>query len=66
MNIPAFTVLGGGPTVLMLHGAGGGHLSFAPQVETGRDRRPQLVGVYLAIEHDDLARVPGDGRGGDG
>jgi 3-oxoadipate enol-lactonase len=34
MNLPAFTVLGGGPTVLMLHGIGGGHLSFAPQVET--------------------------------
>ncbi|MES3001639.1 MAG: alpha/beta fold hydrolase [Pseudomonadota bacterium] len=34
MNIPTFTVLGGGPTVLMLHGIGGGHLSFAPQVET--------------------------------
>ena len=31
---PAFTVLGGGPTVLMLHGIGGGHLAFAPQVET--------------------------------
>lgn len=34
MNAPHFTVLGGGPTVLMLHGIGGGHLSFAPQVET--------------------------------
>jgi 3-oxoadipate enol-lactonase len=32
-SIPAFTVLGGGPTVLMLHGVGGGHLAFAPQVE---------------------------------
>jgi 3-oxoadipate enol-lactonase len=31
--IPAFTTLGSGPTVLMLHGIGGGHLSFAPQVE---------------------------------
>ncbi|HVZ42565.1 MAG TPA: alpha/beta hydrolase [Ramlibacter sp.] len=31
--IPSFTVLGGGPTVLMLHGIGGGHLAFAPQVE---------------------------------
>jgi 3-oxoadipate enol-lactonase len=31
---PAFTTLGGGPTVLMLHGIGGGHLAFAPQVET--------------------------------
>lgn len=34
MNPPAFTALGGGPTVLMLHGIGGGHLAFAPQVET--------------------------------
>jgi pimeloyl-ACP methyl ester carboxylesterase len=33
-SFPAFTTLGGGPTVLMLHGIGGGHLSFAPQVET--------------------------------
>jgi len=33
-SIPAFTALGGGPTVLMLHGIGGGHLAFAPQVET--------------------------------
>lgn len=32
---PAFTSLGGrGPTVLMLHGIGGGHLAFAPQVES--------------------------------
>ncbi len=34
MNVPTFTVLGDGPAVLMLHGIGGGHLSFAPQVET--------------------------------
>lgn len=33
-SIPSFTALGGGPTVLMLHGIGGGHLAFAPQVET--------------------------------
>ncbi|MGZ5847475.1 MAG: alpha/beta fold hydrolase [Ramlibacter sp.] len=33
-KLPAFTALGSGPTVLMLHGIGGGHLSFAPQVET--------------------------------
>jgi len=32
--LPAFTTLGAGPTVLMLHGIGGGHLAFAPQVET--------------------------------
>ena len=33
-SVPAFTTLGGGPTVLMLHGIGGGHLAFAPQVES--------------------------------
>jgi len=33
-RIPTFTALGSGETVLMLHGIGGGHLSFAPQVET--------------------------------
>jgi 3-oxoadipate enol-lactonase len=33
-SVPAFTTLGGGPTVLMLHGMVGGHLAFAPQVET--------------------------------
>ena len=33
-SLPAFTTLGAGPTVLMLHGIGGGHLAFAPQVET--------------------------------
>jgi 3-oxoadipate enol-lactonase len=27
-------MLGSGPTVLMLHGIGGGHLAFSPQVET--------------------------------
>lgn len=33
--IPKFTTLGSGPTtVLMLHGIGGGHVAFAPQVET--------------------------------
>ena len=34
MMIPTFSTLGGGPTVLLLHGIGGGHLAFAPQVET--------------------------------
>ena len=34
MNTPNFTALGGGPTVVLLHGIGGGHLAFAPQVET--------------------------------
>ncbi|MEY4979939.1 MAG: hypothetical protein RLZZ352_2209 [Pseudomonadota bacterium] len=33
MNLPKFTTLGSGPTVLMLHGIGGGHRAFAPQVE---------------------------------
>ncbi|MGH6625828.1 MAG: alpha/beta fold hydrolase, partial [Burkholderiaceae bacterium] len=33
-TIPHFTTLGAGPTILMLHGMGGGHLMFAPQVET--------------------------------
>jgi len=32
--LPHFTALGAGPTILMLHGIGGGHLAFAPQVET--------------------------------
>lgn len=32
--IPTFTALGAGPTVVMLHGIGGGHRAFAPQVET--------------------------------
>ena len=32
--LPRFTTLGKGATVLMLHGIGGGHLAFAPQVET--------------------------------
>lgn len=32
--LPTFSSLGSGPTVLMLHDADGGHLSFAPQVET--------------------------------
>jgi 3-oxoadipate enol-lactonase len=34
MKMPTFTVLGSGPTVLMLHGIVGGHLAFAPQVES--------------------------------
>jgi 3-oxoadipate enol-lactonase len=33
-TIPTFSLLGTGPTVLMLHGIGGGHLAFAPQLET--------------------------------
>ena len=31
---PTYSTLGSGPTVLMLHGIGGGHLAFAPQLET--------------------------------
>jgi len=50
--IPAFTVLGGGPTVLMLHGIGGGHLAFAPQVET------LASSGYRAVAWD----MPGYGR----
>jgi 3-oxoadipate enol-lactonase len=34
MLLPAFTTLGAGPVILMLHGIGGGHRAFAPQVET--------------------------------
>ena len=33
-TLPHFTLLGAGPVLLMLHGIGGGHLAFAPQVET--------------------------------
>lgn len=33
-TVPTYTALGSGPTVLMLHGIGGGHLAFAPQVES--------------------------------
>ena len=32
--LPTFSTLGTGETVMMLHGIGGGHLSFAPQLET--------------------------------
>jgi 3-oxoadipate enol-lactonase len=52
MNPPNFTALGGGPTVLMLHGVGGGHLSFAPQVET------LASSGYRAVAWD----MPGYGR----
>ena len=50
--VPAFTTLGGGPTVLMLHGIGGGHLSFAPQVE------PLATAGYRAVAWD----MPGYGH----
>ncbi|MBX3608944.1 MAG: alpha/beta hydrolase [Hydrogenophaga sp.] len=50
--LPTFTTLGSGPTVLMLHGIGGGHLAFAPQVET-------LAGAgYRAVAWD----MPGYGH----
>ena len=52
MNLPAFTTLGAGPTVLMLHGIGGGHLAFAPQVET------LASSGYRAVAWD----MPGYGR----
>lgn len=34
MILPTYTTLGAGPVLLMLHGIGGGHRAFAPQVET--------------------------------
>jgi pimeloyl-ACP methyl ester carboxylesterase len=52
VNIPTFTVLGGGPTVLMLHGIVGGHLAFAPQVES------LATAGYRAVAWD----MPGYGR----
>jgi pimeloyl-ACP methyl ester carboxylesterase len=52
MNVPSFTMLGAGPTVLMLHGIGGGHLAFAPQVET------LASSGYRAVAWD----MPGYGR----
>jgi 3-oxoadipate enol-lactonase len=33
-RIPNYSTLGAGPVVLFLHGIGGGHLAFAPQLET--------------------------------
>lgn len=33
-RIPNYASLGAGPVVLFLHGIGGGHLAFAPQLET--------------------------------
>ena len=52
-SVPAFTTLGAGAsTVLMLHGIGGGHLAFAPQVET------LATAGYRAVAWD----MPGYGR----
>ena len=49
---PTFASLGSGPTVVLLHGIGGGHRAFAPQVET-------LAGAgYRAVAWD----MPGYGR----
>src|SRR4051794_20132546 len=50
--VPAFTALGGGPTALMLHGLGGGHLAFAPQEE------PFASSGYRAVAWD----MPGYGH----
>jgi 3-oxoadipate enol-lactonase len=49
---PTFSTLGSGPTVLMLHGIGGGHLAFAPQMETLASHG------YRAVAWD----MPGYGR----
>ena len=50
--LPTFTILGSGPTVLMLHDADGDHLTFAPQVET------LATAGYRAVAWD----MPGYGR----
>jgi pimeloyl-ACP methyl ester carboxylesterase len=41
--LPHFSTLGSGHTVLMLHDADGGHLTFAPQVETLASRGYRAV-----------------------
>ena len=51
-QLPQFSTLGSGPTVLMLHGIGGGHLAFAPQLETF------AAAGYRAVAWD----MPGYGR----
>jgi 3-oxoadipate enol-lactonase len=51
-RLPSFMALGSGPTVLMLHGIGGGHKAFAPQVET------LASAGYRAVAWD----MPGYGR----
>lgn len=50
--LPTFSVLGSGPTVLLLHDADGDHLSFAPQLET------LAAAGYRALAWD----MPGYGR----
>lgn len=51
MTLPTFTTLGTGHTVLMLHGASGTHLAFAPQVES------LAIAGYRAVAWD----MPGYG-----
>ena len=50
--LPTFSLLGSGPTVLLLHDADGDHLSFAPQLET------LAAAGYRAVAWD----MPGYGR----
>src|SRR5450830_1852088 len=50
--LPAFTTLVAGPTVLMLHDVLGGHLTFAPRVES------LAAAGYRAVAWD----MPGYGR----
>lgn len=50
--LPAFSLLGSGPTVLLLHDADGDHLSFAPQLEV------LAAAGYRAVAWD----MPGYGR----
>ncbi|MEO8250660.1 MAG: alpha/beta hydrolase [Burkholderiales bacterium] len=52
LSLPAFTTLGSGPTVLMLHDIGANHLAFAPQVESF------ALSGYRAVAWD----MPGYGR----
>ncbi|MFD0668248.1 alpha/beta fold hydrolase [Ramlibacter sp. MAHUQ-53] len=52
MSLPTFTTLGAGPTVLLLHGEAGGHLAFAPQVES------LAMAGYRAVAWD----MPGYGQ----
>lgn len=50
--LPSFSLLGSGPTVVLLHDADGDHLSFAPQLET------LACAGYRAVAWD----MPGYGR----
>ena len=64
-TVPAFTTLGAGATtVLMLHGIGGGHLAFAPQVETFELAGEQIrVGWRYARTGSELVDLQGDLEG---